>query len=63
MKAFNDKNFVLETEVAQDLFHNHAAKMPIIDYHCHLIPEMVANDHKFKWGSSPTCARRKFIPN
>ena len=22
--------------------------MPIIDYHCHLIPEMVANDHKFK---------------
>ena len=48
MKAFNDKNFVLETEVAQDLYHNHAAKMPIIDYHCHLIPEMVANDHKFK---------------
>ena len=38
MKAFNDKNFVLETEVAQDLYHNHAAKMPIIDYHCHLIP-------------------------
>ena len=33
MKAFNDKNFVLETEVAQDLYHNHAAKMPIIDYH------------------------------
>ena len=48
MKAFNDKNFVLETEVAQDLYHNHAAKMPIIDYHCHLIPEMVANDHRFK---------------
>ncbi len=48
MKAFNDKNFVLETEVAQDLYHNHAAKMPIIDYHCHLNPEMVANDHRFK---------------
>ena len=48
MKQFNDKNFVLETEIAQDLYHNHAAKMPIIDYHCHLIPEMVANDHKFK---------------
>ena len=48
MKQFNDKNFVLETEVAQDLYHNHAAKMPIIDYHCHLIPEMVANDHQFK---------------
>ena len=48
MKQFNDKNFVLETEIAQDLYHNHAAKMPIIDYHCHLMPEMVANDHKFK---------------
>lgn len=43
-----DENFLLETATAQDLFHNHAAKMPIIDYHCHLIPEMVANDHKFK---------------
>ena len=48
MKQFNDENFLLDNEVAQDLFHNHAAKMPIIDYHCHLIPEMVANDHKFK---------------
>ena len=48
MKKFNDKNFVLDNEVAQDLFHNHASKMPIIDYHCHLIPEMVANDHRFK---------------
>ena len=48
MKPFNDRNFVLENEVAQDLYHNHAAKMPIIDYHCHLIPEMVATDHRFK---------------
>ena len=43
-----DENFLLDTTTAQDLYHNHAAKMPIIDYHCHLIPEMVANDHKFK---------------
>ena len=48
MKQFMDENFLLDTATAQDLFHNHAAKMPIIDYHCHLIPEMVANDHKFK---------------
>ena len=48
MKQFNDANFLLDTQVAQDLFHNHAAKMPIIDYHCHLNPEMVASDHKFK---------------
>lgn len=46
--AFNDENFVLSNEVARDLFHNHAAKMPIIDYHCHLNPELVATDHKFK---------------
>lgn len=47
MKQFMDENFLLETKTAQDLFHNHATKMPIIDYHCHLNPEMVANDHKF----------------
>ena len=47
MKKFMDDNFLLQTTTAQDLFHKHAAKMPIIDYHCHLIPEMVANDHKF----------------
>ena len=43
-----DKDFLLQTDVAKELFHQHAAKMPIIDYHCHLIPSMVANDHKFK---------------
>lgn len=42
-----DENFLLETETAQELYHNHAAKMPIIDYHCHLIPQMVADDYKF----------------
>ena len=48
MKAFMDENFLLETKVAQELYHNHAAKMPIIDYHCHLVPKMVADDHKFR---------------
>jgi glucuronate isomerase len=48
MKNFLDKDFLLQTETAQKLYHEHAAKMPIIDYHCHLIPSMVANDHKFK---------------
>ena len=48
MKAFNDENFLLQTETAQRLYHEHAAKMPIIDYHCHLIPEYVASDHKFE---------------
>ena len=47
MKDFMDKNFMLETETAQQLYHEHAAKMPIIDYHCHLNPEFIANDRKF----------------
>ena len=46
MKKFMDENFLLDTTTAQELFHKHASRMPIIDYHCHLIPEMVANDHK-----------------
>src|SRR5665647_1573627 len=48
MKNFLDENFLLQTETAQKLYHEHAAKMPIIDYHCHLVPSMVANDHQFK---------------
>lgn len=48
MRKFMDENFLLQTETAQRLYHEHAAKMPIIDYHCHLIPSMVANDHKFR---------------
>jgi len=47
MKPFMDEHFLLQTETAQKLYHEHAAKMPIIDYHCHLIPKMVADDHRF----------------
>ena len=47
MKPFMDENFLLQTDTAQHLYHNHAAKMPIIDYHCHLDPSMIANDRKF----------------
>ena len=48
MKTFLDQNFLLHNKTAQNLYHQHASKMPIIDYHCHLIPAMVANDHKFR---------------
>lgn len=47
IKAFLDDNFLLQTETAQNLYHEHAAKLPIIDYHCHLDPKMVAENHKF----------------
>lgn len=48
MKRFNDENFLLETPTAERLYHDYAAKQPIIDYHCHLNPEYVASDHRFE---------------
>lgn len=48
MKKFLDKNFILENATAEKLYHDHAAKMPIIDYHCHLPPEDIASDRKFE---------------
>jgi glucuronate isomerase len=47
MKEFMDRDFVLETDTARTLYHNHAASLPIIDYHCHLDPAMIARDHRF----------------
>ncbi len=47
MKSFNDPYFLLQTGTAEKLYHEHAAKMPIIDYHCHLNPEYIARDHRF----------------
>lgn len=48
MKPFMDENFLLQTETAQKLYHEHAAKMPIFDYHCHIPPKQIAEDVKFK---------------
>ncbi|MGN0158467.1 MAG: glucuronate isomerase [Brotaphodocola sp.] len=48
MKPFMDKDFLLSTETAQQLFHDYAEKMPILDYHCHLNPREVAEDRKFE---------------
>jgi len=47
MKPFMDENFLLQTETAQKLYHEHAAKMPIFDYHCHINPKDIADDRKF----------------
>ena len=48
MKDFMDDDFLLQNETARMLYHGHAAKLPIIDYHCHLVPQMVADDYKFR---------------
>jgi len=46
-KSFIHEDFLLQTDAAKKLYHEHAAKMPIIDYHCHLNPAYIANDHHF----------------
>ena len=47
MKAFMDKDFLLETETAKHLFHDYAEKMPLADYHCHLNPREIYEDRRF----------------
>lgn len=47
MKKFLDQNFLLKTEVARELFHNYAEKLPIIDYHCHVSPRDIAEDKQY----------------
>ncbi|MFI3280081.1 MAG: glucuronate isomerase [Rikenellaceae bacterium] len=48
MKQFLDKDFMLDSSVAQELYHNYAADKPIIDYHCHLDPAMIARNATFE---------------
>lgn len=42
------KDFLLDTATAKALYHEHASKMPIIDYHCHLSPREIAENHRFR---------------
>ena len=48
MKNFLDKDFLLETPTAQRLYHDYAAALPIIDYHCHLPPDQIADNMNFQ---------------
>ena len=48
MKAFMDKDFILETETARHLYHDYAAKLPLVDYHCHLNPREIYEDRRFE---------------
>lgn len=67
-KPFIHDDFLLQTEVARKLYHNYAAHQPIIDYHCHLPPQQIAEDINFpnitniwldgdhyKWRAMRTC--------
>ena len=48
MKAFMDKNFLLDTPTAQHLYHDYSAKLPIIDYHCHIPPQEIYENRRFE---------------
>ena len=45
--SFIKDDFLLSNETAKKLYHNYAKKMPIIDYHCHINPREIAENHKF----------------
>jgi len=47
MKAFMDQEFLLSTDTARKLYHEVAEQLPIIDYHCHIPPQEIAEDRKF----------------
>ena len=47
MKTIIHDDFLLQGETAKHLYHTYAKDLPIIDYHCHLNPAWIAEDHRF----------------
>ena len=47
MKPFIHEDFMLNNEAAKILYHDYAKEMPIYDYHCHLSPQLIADNHSF----------------
>ncbi|WP_136604282.1 glucuronate isomerase [Paenibacillus dokdonensis] len=45
---FLNDDFLLSTDTARTLFHQHAKDMPIIDYHCHLDPKEIYENKHFR---------------
>ena len=56
MSSFMNENFLLKSELAQTLYHGYAAKMPVIDYHCHVPPQAIAEDWQFENITQPRLA-------
>ncbi len=46
-RTYITDDFLLEGETARELYHGHAAAQPIHDYHCHLPPNQIADNHSF----------------
>jgi len=47
MKTIINEEFMLKNETAKKLYHEFAETLPIIDYHCHLNPKLIAEDYEF----------------
>lgn len=47
MKPFITENFLLTNKTAEKLFHKYSEDQPIVDFHCHLSPAMIADDRRF----------------
>ena len=47
MRQFMDQDFLLSTDTARRLYYEAAKPLPIIDYHCHINPQDIAQDRKF----------------
>jgi glucuronate isomerase len=47
MKPFIHDNFLIDSATAEKLYHDYAANQPIIDFHCHLSPALIAEDRHF----------------
>lgn len=48
MDRFLGENFLLPTAAAQRLYHEYAAEMPIVDYHCHVSPKEIWENKRFE---------------
>ena len=48
MQPFITEDFLLPNDVARELYHNYAKNEPIFDYHCHLPPDQIAQNKKFR---------------
>jgi glucuronate isomerase len=47
MMPFMNKDFLLKSETARVLYHQHAAQVPVIDYHCHINPQEIFEDKRY----------------
>lgn len=46
-ESFIKESFLLNSQLANELYVEYVSALPIIDYHCHLPPDQIAKDHKF----------------